>query len=93
MREYAKKPFTDLTVRSLEEGYHFDGKMPRFGIWVGKNRRTWIVLRGPRSDKIKIGGYPRYVARGSSVRENFQDLSFYLETTLGDEIVLRLLGH
>jgi hypothetical protein len=58
MREYAKKPFTDLTVRSLEEGYHFDGKMPRFGIWVGKNRRTWIVLRGPRSDKIKIGGYP-----------------------------------
>ena len=58
MPNHAKIPFTDLTVRSLGQGTYFDAKTPRFGIRVGKNRRTWIVLQGPRSDKKKLGLYP-----------------------------------
>ncbi len=50
--------FTDLLVRSLPEGTYFDARTPRFGIRVGKHRRTWIVLQGPRSDKKKLGVYP-----------------------------------
>jgi integrase len=53
-----KIAFTDLTVRSLPVGTHLDLKLPRFGIRVGKNRRTWIVLQGARSDKKKLGTYP-----------------------------------
>ena len=58
MPNHARIAFTDLTVRSLSEGFYLDAKTPRFGIRVGKNRRTWIVLQGPRSDKHKIGFYP-----------------------------------
>jgi integrase len=58
MPNHAKIAFTDLAVRSLPEGLHFDARTPRFGIRVGKNRRTWIVLQGPRSDKKKLGTYP-----------------------------------
>jgi integrase len=50
--------FTDLLIRSLPMGVHFDARTPRFGIRVGKHRRTWIVLQGPRSDKKKLGVYP-----------------------------------
>jgi len=50
--------FTDLLTRSFPTGVHFDARTPRFGIRVGKRRRTWIVLQGPRSDKKKLGVYP-----------------------------------
>src|SRR5262245_60837295 len=53
-----KIAFTDLTVRSLPQALHFDMKTPRFGIRVGKNRRTWIVVQGAQSDKKKLGVYP-----------------------------------
>lgn len=53
-----KVNLTDLTVRSLTPGTYFDAKLPRFGIRVGKNRRTWIVVQGARSDKRKLGTYP-----------------------------------
>lgn len=49
---------TDLTVKALSPGIYFDTRTPRFGIWVGKHKRTWIVLLGPRSDKKKLGTYP-----------------------------------
>ncbi len=58
MPNHAKIAFTDLAVRSLQPGTYFDAKTPRFGIRVGKHRRTWIVLQGPRSDKKKLGVYP-----------------------------------
>ena len=50
--------FTDLTIKSLKEGTYFDTKTSAFGLRVGKNRRTWIVLKGARSAKLAIGHYP-----------------------------------
>ncbi len=49
---------TDLTVRSLPMGTHFDATTPAFGIRVGKHRRTWIVMRGQERRRIRIGHYP-----------------------------------
>src|SRR4051812_2311544 len=50
--------FTDLTVRSLKEGLHFDDKLPAFGIRIGKNRKTWLVVRQPNRTKVKLGYFP-----------------------------------
>jgi hypothetical protein len=49
--------FTDLTVRSLKPGLFFDTRTPGFGIRVGKNRRTWLVLKGTNSIKVRLGHY------------------------------------
>jgi integrase len=49
---------TDLTVRALLMGTHFDATTPAFGIRVGKHRRTWIVMRGQERRRIRIGHYP-----------------------------------
>jgi integrase len=54
--EHAK--ISDLTVRSLQPGLYFDTKTRGFGIRVGKNRRTWIVLQGQKSAKVRLGHYP-----------------------------------
>jgi integrase len=53
-----KIAFTDLTVQSLTPGVYFDKKTPAFGLRVGKNRRTWIVLKGAKSTKVRLGHYP-----------------------------------
>lgn len=50
--------FTDLSIRSLPIGKHFDSSTPAFGIRVGKNRRTWIVMRGKKRQLISLGHYP-----------------------------------
>jgi integrase len=50
--------FTDLAVRSLKPGTYFDLKTPGFGMRVGKNRKTWIVLKGANRTKVRIGHYP-----------------------------------
>lgn len=50
--------FTDLTIRNLPPGYHWDAKTPSFGIRVGKNRKTWIVVKGQNRTKVTIGHYP-----------------------------------
>jgi Arm DNA-binding domain len=50
--------FSDLTVRSLKPGLYFDTKTRGFGMRVGKNRRTWIVLQGQKSAKVRLGHYP-----------------------------------
>lgn len=70
------KSFTDLTVRSLPEGLHFDGQLPGFGVRVGKNRKTWFVIKGQNRTKVRLGHYPQlslsgarraaYLALGSS---------------------------
>lgn len=68
----SKISFTDLTIQSLKPGTYFDLKTPGFGIRVGKNRRTWIVLKGAKSDKVSIGHYPAQrlsEARRAALRE------------------------
>jgi integrase len=49
---------TDLAVKALRPGVYFDTKTPSFGIRVGKNRRTWIVLKGENRTKVRLGHYP-----------------------------------
>jgi integrase len=49
---------TDLSVRSLPPGKYFDLTTPAFGIRVGKNRRTWIIMRGSDRQLFSIGHYP-----------------------------------
>lgn len=61
MRSKSVPNFTDVVVRSLPEGLHFDERLPGFGMRVGKRRRTWIVVHGPsrtKRTKIVIGHYP-----------------------------------
>jgi len=50
--------FTDLTIRNLKPGSYFDEKTPGFGIRVGKNRKTWIVIRGRERIRTRVGHYP-----------------------------------
>lgn len=53
-----KSTFTDVTIRSLPPGVHFDPKTPGFGIRVGKQRKTWLVVRGRERLQTVIGHYP-----------------------------------
>jgi integrase len=53
-----KTRLTDLAVRSLPEGLYLDERTPSFGIRVGKNRKTWIVIKGPSRTKVRLGYYP-----------------------------------
>lgn len=53
------KSFTELTVRALPLGKHFDPSTPAFGMRVGKRRRTWIVQRGADRRIIRVGHYPQ----------------------------------
>jgi hypothetical protein len=39
--------FTDLAVSRLKTvGIYYDSSTPAFGIRIGKNRKTWLVIRG-----------------------------------------------
>jgi hypothetical protein len=39
--------FTDIVVSRLSQpGTYFDSTTPAFAIRVGKNRKTWFVIRG-----------------------------------------------
>ncbi len=49
---------TDLAVRSLPEGLHLDTRLTSFGIRVGKNRKTWIIIKGKNRTKVALGHYP-----------------------------------
>src|SRR5665213_1647557 len=50
---------TDVVVSRLKEpGTYFDETTPAFGIRVGKNRKTWIVIRGRERVRTRIGRYP-----------------------------------
>lgn len=50
--------FTELTIRNLKPGSYFDEKTPAFGIRIGKNRKTWIVIRGRERIRTRVGHYP-----------------------------------
>ena len=54
----AKLAFTELSIRNLKPGSYFDEKTPAFGIRVGKNRKTWIVVRGRERIRTRVGHYP-----------------------------------
>ena len=53
-----RSTFTDVAIRSLPPGVHFDPKTPGFGIRVGKQRKTWLVVRGRERLQTVIGHYP-----------------------------------
>jgi integrase len=50
---------TDVVVSRLKTpGSYFDDTTPAFGIRVGKNRKTWIVMRGTERQRVRVGHYP-----------------------------------
>jgi integrase len=53
---------TDISVRSLKPSKgsvtYWDDTTPSFGIRVGKNAKTWTVMRGRDRERVKIGHYP-----------------------------------
>jgi integrase len=50
---------TDVVVSRLKEpGTYLDATTPAFGIRVGKNCKTWIVIRGRECARKSIGRYP-----------------------------------
>jgi integrase len=50
---------TDVVVSRLKTpGSYFDETTPAFGIRVGKNRKTWIVMRGVQRQRVRVGHYP-----------------------------------
>lgn len=55
-----QKKLTDISIRALPQGTYFDERTPAFGIRIGKNRKTWIVLKGPRTRRVQtiLGYYP-----------------------------------
>ena len=50
---------TDVVVARLKfNGTYYDEMTPAFGLRVGKNRKTWFVIRGRERLRTKIGQYP-----------------------------------
>lgn len=51
--------FTDIAVSALRTaGTYYDETTPAFGLRVGKNRKTWFVVRGRERIRTTIGRYP-----------------------------------
>src|SRR3984893_16097649 len=51
---------TDVVVSRLKTpGTYFDETTPAFAIRVGKNRKTWFVIRGRERERTNIGQYPQ----------------------------------
>jgi integrase len=54
-----KTHLTDVVVSRLKiPGTYFDESTPAFAIRVGKNRKTWFVIRGRERERTNIGQYP-----------------------------------
>jgi hypothetical protein len=50
---------TDVVVSRLKtEGTYYDETTPAFGVRIGKNRKTWFVIRGRERMRTTIGRYP-----------------------------------
>ena len=50
---------TDIAMSALRvPGTYFDESTPAFGIRIGKNRKTWFVVRGRQHLRTNIGRYP-----------------------------------
>jgi len=51
---------TDVMVSRLKAaGTYYDETTPAFGLRVGKNRKTWFVIRGRERLRTNIGRYPQ----------------------------------
>lgn len=85
---------TDVTVTNLKTcGLYMDTKLPAFGVRVGKNRKTWVVLPDKRRIQKTIGHHPDMPlgkARDAA-RKLLAFRSPYHEITLG-EAVEQFLG-
>src|SRR5450631_672672 len=54
-----KLHMTDVVVARLKyNGTYYDEMTPAFGLRVGKNRKTWFVVRGRERLRTTIGQYP-----------------------------------
>ena len=54
-----KLHMTDVVVSRLKfNGTYYDEMTPAFGLRVGKNRKTWFVVRGRERLRPNIGQYP-----------------------------------
>ena len=54
-----KLRLTDLTLQSLKvPDTYWDELLPAFGVRVGKNRKTFIVMRGKSRIRMSLGRYP-----------------------------------
>jgi Arm DNA-binding domain len=54
-----KLHMTDVVVSRLKSsGTCYDDTTPGFGLRVGKNRKTWFVIRGRERLRTNIGQYP-----------------------------------
>ncbi len=55
-------PLTDLSVNALKptgkQVKYFDAKLPAFGVRVGKNRKTFVVMTGQDRKLVSLGHYP-----------------------------------
>jgi hypothetical protein len=47
-----------MTIRTMSEGTYIDDRTPSFGIWVGKHRRTWFIIKGANRTRVRLGHYP-----------------------------------
>jgi len=51
--------FTEIVVSRLKTpGTYYDHTTPAFGLRVGKNRKTWFVIRGRERLRTNVGRYP-----------------------------------
>lgn len=57
MAQKNRRKFTDISVRRLPEGMHWDESTPAFGLRVGKRARTFIAVKTHGVVKT-IGRYP-----------------------------------
>jgi integrase len=54
-----KLHMTDVVVSRLKlSGTYYDETTPAFGLRVGKNRKTWFVVRGRERLRTNVGQYP-----------------------------------
>ncbi len=53
---------TELAVRQLKpkerQVTYFDDLLPGFGIRIGKKRKSWVCLVGPKRQRVTLGHYP-----------------------------------
>jgi hypothetical protein len=51
--------FTEIVVSRLKTpDTYYDQTTPAFGLRVGKNRKTWFVIRGRERLRTNVGRYP-----------------------------------
>ena len=82
---------TDMTVRNLKATErsltYWDDTTPGFGIRVGKNRKTWTIMRGANRQRMTIGHYGE---GGLSLSEARAQAKRLLAETPEQNVVVRI---